>query len=314
MASSGGHLKELVALRPRLALSEPVRWVTFAGEQSDWLLAGEHVDHVAYTAPRDFNHVVRNVPAAIRILRRHRPEQVISTGSAIALSFLPTARALGARCHYIESAARSVAPSLSGRLLERVPGVQLYSQYPTFDRSRWRFGGSVFDAFETSQNGLRGAGAAGQISIRRAVVTVGTMPFGFRRLLTRLVQLLGRDVEVLWQTGQTEVDDLPIDGHREVPARELELAMADADLVVAHAGVGSALGALEAGRCPVLVPRSRAAGEHVDDHQALIAAELQARGLAILATADSLDSMHLLEAARRVVTRKASPSAFSLRP
>jgi UDP-N-acetylglucosamine transferase subunit ALG13 len=191
--------------------------------------------------------------------------------------------------------------------------MRLYSQYPTWDRSRWRFGGSVFDAFEPSEGGSL-AGPAGQASIRRAVVTVGTMPFGFRRLLTSVLQLLGPDVEVLWQTGETEVDDLPIQGHREVPPRELELAMADADVVVAHAGIGSALGALEAGRCPVLVPRSGAAGEHVDDHQALIAAELHARGLAISATADDLDSTHLLEAARRVVTRAASPSPFILSP
>jgi UDP-N-acetylglucosamine transferase subunit ALG13 len=311
VASSGGHLKEMFELRRRLPLSEPVRWVTFAGEQSDWLLAREQVDHVHYTAPRDINNVLRNVPAAIRILRRHRPEEVISTGSAIALSFLPVARALGARCHYIESAARDSEPSVSGRLLEHVPGIQLYSQHPSWDGPRWRFGGSVFDTFEASERDL--GTPTGQVSIRRVVVTVGTMPFGFRRLVMKLVQLLGSDVEVLWQTGRTDVHDLAIQGRRAVPTPELERAMADADLVVAHAGIGSALEALEAGRCPLLVPRSRAAGEHVDDHQVLIASELHERGLAVSATVDALDDTHLIDAARRVIMRRASPPLFKLR-
>ena len=50
--------------------------------------------------------------------------------------------------------------------------------------------------------------------------------------------------------------------------------MREADVVVAHAGVGTALAALEVGKCPVLVPRRLAHGEHVDDHQVQIASEL----------------------------------------
>jgi hypothetical protein len=53
----------------------------------------------------------------------------VSTGSAIALSFLPVARLRGVPCHCIESAARSASPSQTGRLLRRVPGVRLYTQY-----------------------------------------------------------------------------------------------------------------------------------------------------------------------------------------
>ena len=308
VASTGGHLKELHELRRRLELPEPVRWVTFAGEQSDHLLAGELVEHVAYTAPRDAANTLLNLPAAIRILRRHRPQQVVSTGAAIALSFLPAARALGARCHYIESAARSSGPSLSGHLLERVPGIALYSQHPSWQRSGWRFAGSVFDVFEAAPEAASREGR-----LRRAVVTVGTMRFGFHRLLSRLAQLLGPEVEVLWQTGGTDVSDLPIAGRPEVAPRELEAAIAQADLVVAHAGVGSALAALEAGHCPVLVPRLHEAGEHVDDHQRLIASDLHRRGLAIATTVERLDRSQLLEAARRRVRRRAAPAPFQLR-
>jgi UDP-N-acetylglucosamine transferase subunit ALG13 len=51
-----------------------------------------------------------------------------------------------------------------------------------------------------------------------------------------------------------------------------------ADGVVTHAGVGSVLGALEAGHTPIIVPRLARLGEHVDDHQSDFARALEARG------------------------------------
>jgi UDP-N-acetylglucosamine transferase subunit ALG13 len=42
---------------------------------------------------------------------------------------------------------------------------------------------------------------------------------------------------------------------------------AAADAVVTHAGVGSILCARRAGHVPVVTPRQRRYGEHVDDHQ-----------------------------------------------
>ena len=64
--------------------------------------------------------------------------------------------------------------------------------------------------------------------------------------------------------------------------------MAEADLVIAHAGVGSALTALDQGKAPVLLPRLKEYDEMVDDHQLMIAAELQSRGLAISRSPDEL--------------------------
>ncbi len=40
-----------------------------------------------------------------------------------------------------------------------------------------------------------------------------------------------------------------------------------ADVVVTHAGVGSVLSATRVGHSPIVVPRLRRLGEHVDDHQ-----------------------------------------------
>ena len=74
-------------------------------------------------------------------------------------------------------------------------------------------------------------------------------------------------------------------------------------MLVAHAGVGTALAAFEVGKCPVLVPRRVAHGEHVDDHQTQIAAELSNRGLAVSVEADALTLDHLVAAAAKQVRR-----------
>ena len=293
LASTGGHLAELHQLAPRLLRpDERAVWVTFDSPQSRSLLAGEEVVWVPDVAPRDYAGVLRAVPHAWRILHDVRADRIISTGSAVALSFLPLARFLGIPCHYIESAARTDSPSLTGRLLEHVPGVELTSQYEHWDSVAWRPGPSVFDGF-------RPLHVEPVQPLRRLLVTVGTMEFAFPRLLRRLLDQLPPDVEVVWQTGHTPVGGLPLVSTPFLDHAALVREMAAADVVVSHAGIGSALAALRCGQCPVLVPRRARHGEHVDDHQTLIARELALRGLAVTVEADGL-TRDSLERARRV--------------
>jgi UDP-N-acetylglucosamine--N-acetylmuramyl-(pentapeptide) pyrophosphoryl-undecaprenol N-acetylglucosamine transferase len=304
VASTGGHLAQLVRLERRLRgeLDDEL-WVTFDTPQSRSLLAGREVVFARHTYSRDWRSVASNSLLATRLLRERQVTGVVSTGAGIALSFIPPARVSGRQCHFIESAARSDGPSLTGKLLGRLPGVRLYSQYPGWAGGRWRYAGSVFDEFRP----IPASSASG--TVRRVVVTLGTIgKYGFRRLLERLIDLLPPEAEVLWQTDVSDTAGLPIQAHRVLPPEELQRAMRDADVVVAHAGIGSALAALEAGRCPVLVPRQKSHGEHVDDHQQQIAGELDRRGLAIARQVEDLRSTDLAAAAsRRVETLQDPP-------
>jgi UDP-N-acetylglucosamine--N-acetylmuramyl-(pentapeptide) pyrophosphoryl-undecaprenol N-acetylglucosamine transferase len=311
VASTGGHLEQLWRLRGRLrpTLGE-VEWATFDEAQSRSLLAGQVVHHVPYIPPRGYGEVARVMPEARRILRAGRFDRVVSTGSGIALAFLPVARALGVATHYIESAARADGPSLTGRIVSRVPGTRTYSQYPRWADERWQYRGSLFDGYDVVED--RPVTAA-----RRVVVTLGTMKtYGFRRALDAvcrvLPEVLTPDAEVLWQVGVTDASGLPVDARVDVPAAELHAAIAGADLVVAHAGIGSCLTALDAGRCPVVLPRRHAHGEHVDDHQELIAHELDRRGLAVRRLPDELTAADLRTAMARCVQTTDTPAAFAL--
>lgn len=306
VASTGGHLKQLHHLHGRLSgVVGPFRWATFDTPQSRSLLDGEAVDFVRFVGGRDPVNVTRNLAAARRILHTHQVDTVVSTGSAVALPFFGLARARGLSCHYIESSARGDGPSMTGRLIGRIPGVHLYTQYPGWAGGRWNYGGSVFDAFE------RAASSEPRDQLDKVVVTLGTYRgYGFPRLVRRLLEILPPETEVLWQTGDTDVAGLGISSHYAIPERELTDAMREADLVVSHAGVGTALAALEVGKCPLLVPRRSHLGEHVDDHQTQIASELHSRGLAVSIDANELSYDDLLTAAGSRVSMLAQIPAF----
>lgn len=295
VASAGGHLAELFRLEPRLrGIPAERTWVTFDTPQSRSLLAGRDVVFVRHTYPRDVSSIVRNVATARKLLGRGTEfSAVVSNGSGIALSFLPVARLRGIECHYIESGSRVDGHSVTGRLLARVPGVKLYTQYPEHDNGRWRYGGSILDAF---------APAPGrEVEVRRVVVTLGTTPYGFRRLVEQVLRIVPAGVEVSWQIGPTDVTELPVEARRLVPVPELEADIRGADAVIAHAGFATAVTALELGRCPVLVPRLSELHENVDDHQLEIARELAERGLAVTSSVEELTWEHVVTAASKRV-------------
>lgn len=307
VCSGGGHLKQLFELTERIGIpvSEQL-WMTFDNALSRSLLADRRVEFVPFAAPRDVVNILRIRRQAARVLRTVTVQRAVSTGSSPAVAVLPLVARAGGDTHYIESAARADGPSLSGRLIARDRRIATYTQYPGWANDRWRYRGSIFDRY-----------APGEISpprvLRRAVVSVGTQEgYAFDRLYRSLVPLL-EGWDVLWQTGDQDVSGYGIAGRATVPHHELREATAAADVVIAHSGTGSALTALEVGKTPLLVPRLARYGEHVDDHQLQIAAELARRELAITAAAEDL-TPELLEAAARRSVREVAPPPFLLDP
>jgi UDP-N-acetylglucosamine transferase subunit ALG13 len=162
----------------------------------------------------------------------------------------------------------------------------------------------VFDGFGPAEPNEGSA-------LRRVVVTLGTSAYGFGRLIERLIKILPVDAEVLWQTGHTDVSPFDIEATPFLPSADLARAMQAADLVVAHAGVGSALAALHSGHSPILVPRRKRYAEHVDDHQVQIGRRLMERGIAFECDASDL-TLALAEraASSRARTVEAPPYAL----
>ncbi len=304
VAGAGGHLEELVALRPRLVgISDEVTWVTSDTPQSRSLLDGEERIFIPRAMPHDVKATIATTRRALNVVKKGKWDQVVSTGSLPAVPFLTIGRARGMGCHFIESAARVHGPSLAARILKRVPGVHRYRQFD-WGRGNWAYRGSVFDGFVSTE--------VPEAPIRRIVVTVGVNGYGFPRLVEAVRSVAPEGAEIFWQTGTTDVSSMGIDGVAAVETEDLRTVMGQADVVIAHGGVGSALMAMQAGRCPILIPRERMHREHVDDHQREIATRLAATGLALTCAPGDLDADLLAEAARRRIVRDDSASPFVL--
>src|SRR5699024_11189304 len=122
-------------------------WITARTSQTTTLLADETVEWVPYVGSRQLRRAITSVPAALHILKAHRPGLVVSTGAALALPYLLAARSLRIPVTYLESATRLVGPSLTGRVLQRIPGVDLNHQAKEWvgSNTRWKPYGSIFD-------------------------------------------------------------------------------------------------------------------------------------------------------------------------
>ncbi len=308
VASTGGHLTELVLLAPRLSpRASDELWVTFDSAQSRELLAGRNVRFIRDTPPRDWHGVLINAVVAREMLSSTDIDMVVSNGAGVALSFLPLARIRGIPAHYIECSARARGPSVTGRILQHLGGVRLYTQHEELTNSRWQYAGSVFDSYEA-------VSVASPPPLQKVLITIGTLDFSFQRLLDRLKSVLPAQVDVVVQAGpdSSRIDWPGARVEALISPDELGQLTEQADVVVTHAGIGSALMAFEVGKSPILVPRMKSHGEHVDDHQTQIARQFAARGLAVMADASTVDLDSFSAARSRCVKRTPERREFSL--
>ncbi len=113
--SSGGHLTHMRMLMPVICQAKDRFWVTFDKEDANTALEGERVYHCFFPTNRNLKNTVRNTLLAVRVLRRERPDLIVSSGAAVAVPFF-----LGAKTVYVEVFDRADAPTLTGRLVRRV--------------------------------------------------------------------------------------------------------------------------------------------------------------------------------------------------
>jgi beta-1,4-N-acetylglucosaminyltransferase len=144
VCSPGGHLLQLLALRPAWADLARV-WVTLESSDSRSLLKGERVVYAHGPAFRNAKNLLRNLWVAWRMIREVKPAVVLTTGAALAVPFAWVAHVCGVKVVYVESFTRVHEPSLSCRLVKPVVD-RLYVQWPDLLRAlpSARYVGSAF--------------------------------------------------------------------------------------------------------------------------------------------------------------------------
>ena len=118
VGSAGGHLAQLVALRPWWEQRSRT-WVTFDLPDARSQLEGERVIAAHHPTTRNIPNLVRNTLLAWRVLRRERPAVVVTSGAGVAVPFFVLARLVGARTVYLEVYDRIETPTMTARLCRR---------------------------------------------------------------------------------------------------------------------------------------------------------------------------------------------------
>ena len=122
VGSSGGHLTHLYALQGYWGMHERF-WVTFDKEDARSLLIDETVYWCHYPTNRNIPNLIKNTFLAIKILKKEKPNIIISTGAGAAIPFFWLAHFFGAKTVFIEVYDRIDNPTLTGRLVSRFSDV-----------------------------------------------------------------------------------------------------------------------------------------------------------------------------------------------
>lgn len=118
-ASSGGHLEQLLALKPLMGRYDSFIVTEETGYDEALPVRAYFVRQVN-REERGFLPKMASVAArSLRIALRERPDVVVCTGVLATIPVCLACKALGARLVYIESFAKTDSPTVSGRFLHR---------------------------------------------------------------------------------------------------------------------------------------------------------------------------------------------------
>ena len=119
VGSSGGHLTHLHMLKSFWQEYDRF-WVTFDKVDAQSLLQGEKMYPCYFPTNRNVKNLIRNTFLAWKVLRKEKPDLIISSGAAVAVPFFYLGKLFGAKTAYVEVFDRIDKSSLTGKLVQPV--------------------------------------------------------------------------------------------------------------------------------------------------------------------------------------------------
>lgn len=122
VGSSGGHLTHLYLIKPFWEDKERF-WVTFDKEDARSILQEEKMYPCYFPTNRNVKNLIKNTWMAYKVLKKEKPDLIISTGAAVAVPYFYLGKLFKAKTVYIEIFDRIDSPTMTGKLV-----------YPVTDR------------------------------------------------------------------------------------------------------------------------------------------------------------------------------------
>lgn len=101
-------------------------------------------------------------------------------------------------------------------------------------------------------------------------VTVGTHEQQFDRLIKEVDRLKKENLiqdEVFIQTGYSNYIPKYCEWEKIISYKKMNQMIEESDIIITHGGPATFMGVIAKGKVPIVVPRQKKFGEHVNDHQ-----------------------------------------------
>lgn len=118
-ASSGGHLEQLLALRPLMERYDSFILTEKTAYEVNLPVRSVHVQQVNRHEVSFLPRMIVNTMQSFKYCIAEHPDVIVCTGVLATIPFCLIGHALGAKLIYIESFAKTDSPTITGKLLNR---------------------------------------------------------------------------------------------------------------------------------------------------------------------------------------------------
>ncbi len=125
-------------------------------------------------------------------------------------------------------------------------------------------------------------------------VTVGTHEQSFNRLIEKVDNLVFEGIikdEVIIQKGYSTYEPKHCTSFDILPYQEMQNYFKIATIVITHGGPASFIEPISNGKIPIVVPRQKRFGEHINNHQLDFSLEISKREIPIIVI-DDIDDLN----------------------
>lgn len=137
-------------------------------------------------------------------------------------------------------------------------------------------------------------------------VTVGTHEQPFDRLICKVDELKKDGIiteDVIIQTGYSTYEPVYCQWSKLIPYEQMVRNVEDARIVITHGGPASFIMPLQIGKTPIVVPRQKKYGEHVNDHQIEFTRQVKERMGSIILVEDVNELGEIVDSYEMCVSR-----------
>ena len=280
LSSSGGHFASLLYIARKFKAAEQSVLVTYLSPDTKMETLEFSIHYFPYVQSRKIIPLIRMIVPIFKILKTEKFSYIASTGAGIAVIGYLFARLAKLPFYYVEDFNRQTSLSLTAKILQRIGLKKIFVQSQGL--------ASISNIYlEHPINNYVVSESIGEKmkENKEIFVALGTIQgFDFPRAIDLVLSVIEESDVVRWQIGDSRIANIEkLCGtvYTEIDRSEFLKFIADADIVVCHGGNGIIGECLAAGKIPVVIPRRKIHGEHIDDHQVDMVEILEAKGLVL---------------------------------